>query len=145
MADMRPYCFSSRWNNRWCSRGNDYLPNRIREDTATIAEQNSESEGMHSLPSSLHRFGKSELIERAQLFDGPWDCVKYTVREKGFTGLYRGLSALVLGTSTKAGIRFLSFEHFKKVLADDQGKLSSQRMMLGMGSWFLPWRIESCK
>ncbi|KAJ3034212.1 hypothetical protein HDV00_005259 [Rhizophlyctis rosea] len=73
--------------------------------------------------------------KQQKLFDGPWDCVKWTIREKGFTGLYRGMSALVLGTSTKAGIRFLSFEHFKKSLADEEGKLSSQRMMLaGLGA-----------
>ncbi|TPX67689.1 hypothetical protein SpCBS45565_g03553 [Spizellomyces sp. 'palustris'] len=68
-------------------------------------------------------------------FDGPWDCVVKTVRERGFFGLYRGLSALVIGTASKAGIRFLSFEQFKKMLADENGKVAGQRMMLaGLGA-----------
>ncbi|KAJ3297019.1 hypothetical protein HK104_000936 [Borealophlyctis nickersoniae] len=71
----------------------------------------------------------------AKAFDGPWDCAVKTVRERGFTGLYRGMSALVLGTASKAGIRFLSFEFFKKKLADEEGKLAGQRMMLaGLGA-----------
>ncbi|KAJ3020678.1 hypothetical protein HKX48_000407 [Thoreauomyces humboldtii] len=71
----------------------------------------------------------------APRFNGPWDCVVKTVRERGFFGLYRGLSALVIGTAGKAGIRFLAFEQFKKGLADDEGKLSGQRMVLaGLGA-----------
>ncbi|KAI8825290.1 mitochondrial tricarboxylate transporter [Fimicolochytrium jonesii] len=70
-----------------------------------------------------------------KLFDGPWDCVRKTVREKGFFGLYRGLSALVIGTASKAGVRFLAFEQFKKMLADENGKVAGQRIMLaGLGA-----------
>ncbi|KAI8908624.1 hypothetical protein PhCBS80983_g04313 [Powellomyces hirtus] len=70
-----------------------------------------------------------------QRFNGPWDCVVKTVRERGFFGLYRGLSALVIGTASKAGIRFLSFEQFKKLLADENGKVAGERMVLaGLGA-----------
>ncbi|KAJ3152637.1 hypothetical protein HDU89_001330 [Geranomyces variabilis] len=68
-------------------------------------------------------------------FAGPWDCVVKTVREKGFLGLYRGLSALVIGTASKAGIRFLSFEQFKNLLADENGRVAGERMVLaGLGA-----------
>ncbi|KAJ3052881.1 hypothetical protein HK102_011815, partial [Quaeritorhiza haematococci] len=68
-------------------------------------------------------------------FAGPIDCAVKTVQERGFLGLYRGLSAMVIGTSTKAAIRFLTFEQFKRALADERGELSNQRLMLaGLGS-----------
>ncbi|KAI9205289.1 mitochondrial carrier domain-containing protein [Polychytrium aggregatum] len=68
-------------------------------------------------------------------FAGPWDCLKKTVSEKGVFGLYRGLSAMVIGTAAKAGVRFLSFEQFKKLLKDENGNLSGHRMMLaGLGA-----------
>ncbi|KAI9098743.1 mitochondrial carrier domain-containing protein [Phlyctochytrium arcticum] len=70
-----------------------------------------------------------------QTFKGPIDCVVKTVREKGFFGLYRGLSALIIGTASKAGIRFLTFEQIKKALADENGALSGQRVVLaGLGA-----------
>ncbi|KAJ3132817.1 cytosolic factor, phosphatidylinositol/phosphatidylcholine transfer protein, partial [Physocladia obscura] len=68
-------------------------------------------------------------------FAGPIDVVKVTIREHGFFGLYRGLSALVLGTASKAGVRFLVFDQIKAVLADKDGKVTGGRMMLaGLGA-----------
>ena len=43
------------------------------------------------------------------IYKGPIDCAIQTIKTKGVTGLYKGLSALVTGTATKAAIRFLSF------------------------------------
>lgn len=41
----------------------------------------------------------------------------------------------MIGTASKAGVRFLCFERFKQMLADDRGKVSGQRMMLaGLGA-----------
>ena len=68
-------------------------------------------------------------------FHGPIDCVKKTIQTKGVSGLYKGMSALVTGTAAKAGIRFLSFEKFKSLLSDSDGRLSSwRRMMAGLGA-----------
>ncbi|KAJ3346094.1 threonine synthase [Entophlyctis luteolus] len=70
-----------------------------------------------------------------QKFAGPIDVVRVTLRERGFFGLYRGLSALVLGTASKAGVRFLVFDQIKAALADKQGKVTGARMMLaGLGA-----------
>ncbi|KAJ1539119.1 hypothetical protein HK405_013171, partial [Cladochytrium tenue] len=66
----------------------------------------------------------------AKPFTGPWDVVVRTVRARGFFGLYRGLSALVIGTATKAGVRFLVFDQIKAMLADKEGKVSAGRMVL---------------
>lgn len=69
------------------------------------------------------------------LYKGPIDCVKKTIKTKGISGLYKGMSALVAGTAAKAGIRFLSFEKFKSLLSDDNGQLSSgRRVIAGLGA-----------
>ena len=46
--------------------------------------------------------------------------VRDTLKTKGVTGLYSGCSALVVGNAMKAGVRFLSYDHFKHKLADSQ-------------------------
>jgi solute carrier family 25 (mitochondrial citrate transporter), member 1 len=64
-------------------------------------------------------------------FKGPVDCAMRTVRERGIGGLYKGLSAMVIGNSTKAATRFLSFEQFQRILSDDRGKTTGIRLVLG--------------
>jgi solute carrier family 25 (mitochondrial citrate transporter), member 1 len=54
-----------------------------------------------------------------------------TVQEKGVFGLYKGLSALVIGTAAKAGIRFLTYDQLKTLLQDENGKVSGPRSMIG--------------
>lgn len=39
-------------------------------------------------------------------YNGIWDCVQKTVRERGFFGLYRGLSVLVYGSIPKSATRY---------------------------------------
>jgi solute carrier family 25 citrate transporter 1 len=54
-----------------------------------------------------------------------------TVRTQGFTAIYRGLSALVIGTAAKAGVRFFAFDQFRDMLKDSEGKISAGRSVLG--------------
>lgn len=52
-------------------------------------------------------------------YAGPVDCVKKTVQNKGFFGLYRGLSVLLYGSIPKSAVRlrdFLLNNHLKKFL-----------------------------
>lgn len=51
--------------------------------------------------------------------------LRSTIREKGVAGLYSGCSALVIGNSVKAGVRFVSYDHFKNMLADGQVSMSN--------------------
>ncbi|GBB94447.1 hypothetical protein RclHR1_02360005 [Rhizophagus clarus] len=68
-------------------------------------------------------------------FKGPIDCAIKTVQEKGVFGLYKGLSALVIGTAAKAGVRFLTYDQLKTLLQDENGKVSGPRSMLaGLGA-----------
>ncbi|KAF9040104.1 citrate transporter [Panaeolus papilionaceus] len=67
--------------------------------------------------------------------EGPIAIIKNTVRTKGITGLYSGCTALVVGNSLKAGVRFVTYDYFKKKLADKEGKISPSRSLLaGLGA-----------
>ncbi|GJJ79141.1 solute carrier family 25 (mitochondrial citrate transporter), member 1 [Entomortierella parvispora] len=68
-------------------------------------------------------------------FKGPVDCLVSTVRTQGVTAIYRGLSALVIGTAAKAGVRFFAFDQFREMLKDADGNISGVRSMLaGLGA-----------
>jgi len=56
---------------------------------------------------------KTQLQLSKNNFKGPLNCVSRTVNEKGFFGLYRGLSPLLYFSIPKAAVRFTSFEYFK--------------------------------
>ncbi|KII83663.1 hypothetical protein PLICRDRAFT_47143 [Plicaturopsis crispa FD-325 SS-3] len=67
--------------------------------------------------------------------EGPIAIIKNTLRTKGVAGLYSGCSALVVGNAAKAGVRFVSYDHFKGMLADPEGKLSAPRSLVaGLGA-----------
>ncbi|KAJ9060605.1 hypothetical protein DSO57_1029044 [Entomophthora muscae] len=70
-----------------------------------------------------------QLPGASKRFKGPVDCLTVTVREKGVSGLYRGVGAMVIGTSAKAGVRFCVYDHFKDLLADLEGRLSPIRSL----------------
>ncbi|KAJ3218536.1 hypothetical protein HDU67_005095 [Dinochytrium kinnereticum] len=65
-----------------------------------------------------------------------WQMVTTTVRDQGFFSLYRGVSAMVLGTASKASVRFLVFDSIKAALADKEtGKITGSRMAIaGLGA-----------
>lgn len=51
------------------------------------------------------------------------------------SGLYAGCTAVVIGNAAKAGVRFTTYDQFKSLLKDDEGKLSAPRSMLaGLGA-----------
>ncbi|KAF8734638.1 hypothetical protein AX14_003271 [Amanita brunnescens Koide BX004] len=67
--------------------------------------------------------------------ESPLDIIRTTLKTKGITGLYSGCSAVIIGNATKAGVRFLSYDYFKQMLADPQGKVSAPRSLLaGLGA-----------
>ncbi|KAG0293820.1 hypothetical protein BGZ96_002270 [Linnemannia gamsii] len=68
-------------------------------------------------------------------FKGPVDVLVTTVRTQGITAIYRGLSALVIGTAAKAAVRFFAFDQFRDMLKDSEGKISAGRSVLaGLGA-----------
>ena len=48
---------------------------------------------------------------------------------------YAGCTTLIIGNSIKAGVRFVAFDQYKSLLADEEGKLSGPRTVLaGFGA-----------
>ncbi|KAI0320603.1 mitochondrial tricarboxylate transporter [Amylostereum chailletii] len=81
----------------------------------------------------------TEFVKTRSQFGGkreaPLTIIRETLRSQGVRGLYSGCTALVLGNATKAGVRFVSYDHFKHSLADSQGKISAPRSLLaGLGA-----------
>jgi Mitochondrial carrier protein len=52
--------------------------------------------------------------------ESPIVIIRNTLRTKGITGLYSGCTALIVGNSIKAGVRFVSYDYFKQKLADSE-------------------------
>jgi len=66
-------------------------------------------------------------------YNGIVDCVKKTVEQRGFFGLYRGLSVLLYGSIPKSAARFGAFEYVKGQIADADGQLGSgQKLFAGL-------------
>jgi len=81
----------------------------------------------------------TEFVKTRSQFGGkreaPITIIRETLRTKGITGLYSGCTALVVGNAVKAGVRFVSYDHFKQMLADKEGKVSAPRSLLaGLGA-----------
>ncbi|KAF7316903.1 hypothetical protein HMN09_00424300 [Mycena chlorophos] len=81
----------------------------------------------------------TEFVKTRSQFGGkkqsPLTIIRETFRTQGITGLYSGCSALVVGNSLKAGVRFVAYDHFKNMLADSEGKVSAPRSLLaGLGA-----------
>ncbi|KAJ1750463.1 hypothetical protein LPJ79_002889 [Coemansia sp. RSA 1821] len=70
------------------------------------------------------------LAQGGHTYHGPIDCATSTFRTQGITGLYRGLTPMLLGNAAKAGVRFLTYDTVKAQLRDENGKLTMARMML---------------
>lgn len=81
----------------------------------------------------------TEFIKTRSQFGGRKEkvltIIQETVKHKGITGLYAGCTALMIGNSVKAGVRFVSYDYFKHLLSDSQGKVTPGRSLLaGLGA-----------
>ncbi|KAF7330459.1 Mitochondrial tricarboxylate transporter [Mycena venus] len=81
----------------------------------------------------------TEFVKTRSQFSGkkerPIAIIRDTLKTKGIVGLYSGCTALVAGNAVKAGVRFVSYDHFKSLLADSEGKVSAARSLLaGLGA-----------
>ncbi|KAJ1662347.1 hypothetical protein IW140_005870 [Coemansia sp. RSA 1813] len=75
--------------------------------------------------------GSQQYVSQGgHLYKGAIDCAKSTVKTEGITGLYRGLTPMLVGNAAKAGVRFLTYDTVKARLRDSEGRLTMPRMML---------------
>ncbi|KAF9894994.1 hypothetical protein FE257_004618 [Aspergillus nanangensis] len=56
--------------------------------------------------------------------------IAQVVKNEGPGAIYTGCSTLVIGTTAKAAVRFLSFDTIKNLLADENGRLPAARGIL---------------
>ncbi|KAG8720912.1 hypothetical protein FRC08_017314 [Ceratobasidium sp. 394] len=67
--------------------------------------------------------------------DGPLAIARDTWNKHGLRGFYSGCTALVVGNAAKAGVRFVSYDKFKQMLADENGRVTAPRSLLaGLGA-----------
>ena len=113
-------CYSrSRWNV-------SKIAFRVRSQLITFSFTQVHNLSHWVRQNSLPIFGKSlsltphtkSAYETAKQKEGPIAIFKDTVKKHGFRGLYSGCSALMIGNAAKAGVRFMSYDHFKHKLAD---------------------------
>ncbi|CEN62017.1 Putative Mitochondrial tricarboxylate/dicarboxylate carrier proteins [Aspergillus calidoustus] len=69
-------------------------------------------------------------VSSAPISKNPFAVISQTARQDGIRAIYTGCSTLILGTACKAGVRFLSFDSIKNILADADGRLSPARGIL---------------
>ncbi|PWZ01511.1 mitochondrial carrier [Testicularia cyperi] len=92
-------------------------------------------EGFATYPIEYTKTVSQFAAKAGEKAPGPISIVRTTIAKDGFLGLYSGCGALVTGNAIKAGVRFLSYDHFKTMLKDEQGKLSGPRSLLaGLGA-----------
>lgn len=60
------------------------------------------------------------------------------VKRETALGLYKGLGAVLTGIVPKMAIRFTSYEWYKQLLADSEGKVSSKSTFMGKAEIFEP-------
>ncbi|KAK9894977.1 mitochondrial carrier [Cystobasidium minutum MCA 4210] len=59
-------------------------------------------------------------------------------KTQGIKGFYAGCGALVTGNAVKAGVRFTSYDYFKRMLVNQDGKLTGPRSLAaGLGAGML--------
>jgi len=75
-----------------------------------------------------------QLQERNKLnkfkYNGTFDGIRWTVKNNGFLGLYRGLAPILAMSIPKAGIRFGMFSYIQNLLKDDEGNISVEKNLL---------------
>ena len=92
-------------------------------------------EGFTTYPIEYTKTVSQFAAKAGEKAPGPITIVRNTIAKNGFIGLYSGCGALVTGNAIKAGVRFLSYDHFKTMLKDENGKLSGPRSLLaGLGA-----------
>ncbi|KAK7204043.1 mitochondrial carrier domain-containing protein [Myxozyma melibiosi] len=80
-----------------------------------------------------------QLVDKSQVGSrNPLTLVIRVAKKDGISTIYTGCSTMVIGCTAKAAVRFLGFDSIKKLLADEDGKLSGSRGVLaGFGAGIL--------
>jgi solute carrier family 25 citrate transporter 1 len=63
-------------------------------------------------------------------FTGISDCVKKTISQYGFKGLYKGIAPLLAGSVPKCAVRFSAYEQATQLFKDENNKISQGKKFL---------------
>jgi hypothetical protein len=75
---------------------------------------------------------QSELMDKSIVkYKHSFDCARTVLREEGIRGLYRGLSASLLGLS-ESTFQFVMYEYFKRSALELRNKNSSDSSVNGL-------------
>ncbi|KAF6839387.1 tricarboxylate transporter [Colletotrichum plurivorum] len=75
-------------------------------------------------------FAKTRTQLHATGSKNPFAVLTQVAKQDGPRAIYTGCSTLILGTTFKAGVRFLSFDSIRNALMDERGKLTPARGIL---------------
>ncbi|KAF6824838.1 tricarboxylate transporter [Colletotrichum musicola] len=75
-------------------------------------------------------FAKTRTQLHATGSKNPFAVLTQVAKQGGPRAIYTGCSTLILGTTFKAGVRFLSFDSIRNALMDERGKLTPARGIL---------------
>ncbi|KAJ5143304.1 Mitochondrial carrier protein [Penicillium bovifimosum] len=70
------------------------------------------------------------LNDSAIRTSNPLSLIAQVARQEGVGALYTGCTTLIVGTTAKAAVRFVSYDTIRNALADERGVLSAGRGML---------------
>ncbi|KAJ5542829.1 Mitochondrial carrier protein, partial [Penicillium sp. DV-2018c] len=70
------------------------------------------------------------LNDSAIRTSNPLTLIAQVARQEGVGALYTGCTTLIVGTTAKAAVRFVSYDTIRNALADERGSLSAGRGML---------------
>lgn len=109
----------------------EFIKTQLQLDTARAVYYQKYS----MLNERLEPFGTAISGAREKTYTGSADVVRQTVRQRGVTGLYRGVQVLLTGTIPTYALRFGTFDYLKGLVTGGQGVLSpGQRMVCGLGA-----------
>lgn len=87
------------------------------------------------LSKQLQPLGTAVGHSTVKTYSGSVDVVRQTLRQRGVTGLYKGVQVLLTGTIPTYALRFGTFDFLKSQMTGGRGLLSSgQRMVCGLGA-----------
>lgn len=107
-------------------------PSKKKTSTPILLFSSAIAGGTEALATYPFEYAKTrvQLQTVPGLHHNPFAVIMNVARTDGLGAIYTGCSTLVLGTAFKVGVRFFSFNYFRRHLADSNGALTPTRGIL---------------
>ncbi|BES88481.1 Tricarboxylate transport protein [Nesidiocoris tenuis] len=77
------------------------------------------------------QFEQKSVMETLVTNDTTWKTIRYTYKQSGILGFYKGMGILLIGNVPKAAARFGTFEWFRQRFGDEDGSLRMSGKLCG--------------